>query len=226
MNDGFRVKQISTTIGTGELTLITVPGFVDFSTLGGIDSTFFYSIQDGDGFKWEYGIGSMIGGKLQRTTVLGSSNNNALINLSSGSHVVANTPIPGYATGRVDFQGQILQRPLLMNYSEVISTPVISSGILTLDLNVANVFKVSHNANITSLIIANPPVSSVSKSITLYLVQDSVGGRSITLPSNFKWSGRTPGSLTSSIDELNKLVIDTIDGGVTYHVALAGKDYA
>ena len=78
-----RVKQTTTTIGTGTITLngLTV-GFQPFSSLGD-GSTTYYTIQgDAD---WEVGIGIYSSNTLTRDTVLSSSNGGALVNFAKGT---------------------------------------------------------------------------------------------------------------------------------------------
>ena len=227
IKDGFRVRQITTTTGTGELTLTNIAGFVDFITaFGTAGDTFFYSLQDANGTAWECGMGSLSAGKLQRTTVLSSSNDNAAIVLTSGNHYVSNTPVNGYATGAMDFQGLPLKKPQLQAYNETVGTPAIASGVLTLDLSTANVFNVAHNANITTLTITDAPATDISKSFTLNLTQDATGGRTITLPASIKNPGGVAPTLTVTASKRNKLVLDTTDGGTTWDLAFIGKDYA
>lgn len=82
-----RVKETTTTTGTGSLTLAgAVSGYQSFSTIGNGNSTF-YTI-DGGG-QWEVGVGTYTssGTSLSRDTVLASSTG-SLVNLSSGTKTV------------------------------------------------------------------------------------------------------------------------------------------
>ncbi len=77
-----RVKQLTTTTGTGTLDLSTVPtGFQGFVAGIGNGNTCPYVIEDANGTGWEVGIGTVTDATpdtLARTTILASSN--------SGSH--------------------------------------------------------------------------------------------------------------------------------------------
>ena len=82
-----RVKQTTTTTGTGTLTLSgTVTGFNTFSVIGDGNTTY-YAIVNTLAGEWEVGYGTYTaaGTTLTRTTVLESSNGNALVNFSAGS---------------------------------------------------------------------------------------------------------------------------------------------
>lgn len=77
-----RVKETSTTAGTGTITLAgAVAGFQSFSAVGNGNTTY-YAIVDNTTGDWEVGIGTYTasGTTLSRTTVLSSSNSGSLVN--------------------------------------------------------------------------------------------------------------------------------------------------
>lgn len=79
-----RVRETSTTSGTGNLTLMgAVTGFQGFSAIGNGNTTYYCIAGAAD---WEVGVGTVvISGStvLQRTSVLASSNGGSLVNFSS-----------------------------------------------------------------------------------------------------------------------------------------------
>jgi len=80
-----RVKETSSTAGTGTLTLSgAVPGFQSFSVIGDANTTY-YTVSDSINGDWEVGIGTYTssGTTLSRDTVLASSNANALVNFAA-----------------------------------------------------------------------------------------------------------------------------------------------
>lgn len=82
-----RVKETSTTTGTGNLTLAgAVSGFQAFSVFANND-TFLYAIVHQTAAEWEVGIGTYVSATpaLARTTVLESSNADALVSFSAGT---------------------------------------------------------------------------------------------------------------------------------------------
>jgi len=84
-----RVKQTSTTSGTGTLTLATTAaGFNSFATAFTSATTkVYYAIIDSTANTWETGIGTftLSGTTLSRDTVLESSNSNSLVNFAGNS---------------------------------------------------------------------------------------------------------------------------------------------
>jgi hypothetical protein len=85
-----RVKETSTTSGTGTLTLGgAVNGFQSFSVIGDANTTY-YAVFDSSTNDWEVGLGtySSTGGTLSRDEVLESSNSGSLVDFSSASKIV------------------------------------------------------------------------------------------------------------------------------------------
>lgn len=82
-----RVRETTTTAGTGSVTLAgAVTGFQSFSVIGDTN-TCYYCISDQSGSNWEVGIGtySTTGPTLARTTVLASSNAGSLVSFGSNT---------------------------------------------------------------------------------------------------------------------------------------------
>jgi hypothetical protein len=82
-----RVKETSTTTGTGTFTLAGAStGFQAFSVIGNGNTTY-YTIALQGGSEFEVGIGTytLSGTTLSRTTVLASSNSGNLVNFSAGT---------------------------------------------------------------------------------------------------------------------------------------------
>lgn len=82
-----RVKETTTTTGTGTVTLLgAATGFQSFAAIGNGNTTY-YTIAGQSGSQWEVGIGTYTssGTTLARTTVLASSNSGALVDFSAGT---------------------------------------------------------------------------------------------------------------------------------------------
>ena len=84
LND--RVKETTTTTGTGTLTLAgAATGFETFSSAIGNTNTTYYAIASDTGTQFEVGLGTVGAGTLARTSVISSSNSDALVNFSAGT---------------------------------------------------------------------------------------------------------------------------------------------
>lgn len=83
-----RVRETTTTTGTGTISLAgPVSGFQGFSTAIGNANTTYYTIVDAATGAWEVGLGTYTssGSTLARTTVLSSSNSDALVPFGAGT---------------------------------------------------------------------------------------------------------------------------------------------
>jgi len=83
-----RVRETSTTTGTGALTLAgAVVGYQTFSSAIGNTNTTYYAISNPGVAEWEVGIGTYAtsGNTLTRTTIIKSSNSNNAVNFSAGT---------------------------------------------------------------------------------------------------------------------------------------------
>ena len=118
-----RIKQPSTTTGTGTITLSgSVAGFQAFSVLGN-GSTTFYCIEDANGIAFEVGIGTYTGNTLARTTILESSNGGNAISLTSGTH----TAFVTYPAERAGFNDEGLSPTLTASGTITAGKPVIQN---------------------------------------------------------------------------------------------------
>ncbi|CAO99376.1 hypothetical protein D9623_33550 (plasmid) [Azospirillum brasilense] len=98
-----RVEQTTITTGTGTLSLVAPSDASrrSFVQAAGSGTQVFYCIETIDGTQYEYGIGTCTAGSpdtLTRTTVLLSSNSNALVNFPSGTKRVFST-LPASRSG-------------------------------------------------------------------------------------------------------------------------------
>ena len=84
-----RVKETSTTTGTGTLNLAGAEtGYESFVSGVGTGNTTYYAIELNAAGEWEVGIGTVTSGSpdtLSRDTIISSSNSDAAVNFSSGT---------------------------------------------------------------------------------------------------------------------------------------------
>ena len=99
-----RVKENSSTTGTGTFTLTGAQlGFQSFAVVGNANTTY-YTIQNPGTSEWEVGIGTYTSANttIARTTVLSSSNSNSVVSFSAGTKDVFVTYPAQYAVTTID----------------------------------------------------------------------------------------------------------------------------
>jgi hypothetical protein len=177
-------------------------------------------------------LGSGVSGSLRLT----SGDENGSFLLSSASHfsvamATGNTAIGGTlaVTGTttlstVAMADNVIGRPRFTDYAETYSTPAISGGTLTLNIENGNVFRVSLNAAITTLTISNPSGTGNACSFTLIFNADGTA-RAVTWPAAVKWPGGTAPTLTSTASRSDMFVFYTNNAGTTWYAMTAAQNF-
>ena len=132
-----RVKETTTTTGTGTVTLRGAStGYHSFSVVGNGNITY-YTIAGQTGSEWEVGIGTytLVGTLLARTTVLASSNAGSAVNFSAGTKDVFVTYPAGRSvtgsTGMVENDTTITA-----NYTVNTGRNAMSAGPITINSSI------------------------------------------------------------------------------------------
>ena len=126
--------------------------------------------------------------------------------------------------GTVSMVDNIISRPRFTDYAETYTTPAISSGTLTLNLENGNVFRVSRNANITTLTISNPAGAGNACSFTL--IFDANGtSYTITWPAAVKWPAGTAPTITTTASRSDMFVFYTNNAGTTWYAMTAAQNF-
>jgi hypothetical protein len=165
LND--RVKQTSTTTGTGAMTFASaVTGFETFAQGIGNSNTTYYGIFNGGTAEFEVGLGTLNGDSttLTRTTVISSSNSDSAVNFTSGTKDVfctlpASKAVFEDASNNVSLQADLTVGALL-------KMPDVTSGkVLIADGTSYQESAMSGDATIASggaLTLANSGVTAAS----------------------------------------------------------------
>lgn len=127
-------------------------------------------------------------------------------------------------TGPLAMGDNLIERPVIKDYGETRTTPSISAGTLTLNLENGNVFGVALNANITTLTIQNPSASGTACSFTLAFTADGTP-RTVTWGASVKWAGGTAPTLTSTNTKVDIFTFVTWDAGATWYGFVSGQNF-
>lgn len=112
---------------------------------------------------------------------------------------------------------------LTNNTAEKRVAPVITNGIVTLNLSDATLFDVALNANITQFIILNvQPVGRIS-SFVLVVTADGIT-RTVIWPNNFKWPSGTAPTITTTAGKKDVFLFFTVDAGSTWQCFITGQN--
>lgn len=90
-----------------------------------------------------------------------------------------------------------------------------SGAAVTLNLANGNVQKLTLTANCT--ITLTGPSTGAYRSMLLYVFQDGTGSRTITWPGSVKWGTAGAPTLSTAATKMDKILLDTVDGGTTWY---------
>lgn len=125
----------------------------------------------------------------------------------------------GTMSGELNHADNLVTRPKLKDYSEVILADTTGTGTQTIDFSAANVHNITQTGAMT-FSLTNPPASGTAGSVTIRIKNgETVYAK--TFPSSVKWVGDE----IPAMDEANKVydvVLSTFDGGTVYHGACIG----
>lgn len=206
-----RVRETSTTTGTGTLTLAgAVTGFQTFSSAIGNANTTYYTIVNGS--EWEVGIGTVGAGTLARTTVLASSNAGSAVTFSAGTKDVfcsypAGKALYTDASGNAIGLGTVAATTTLTNATGL----PISTGVSGLGTNVATALGTavgSAGALVTNGGVLGTPSSGTLTNCTFPTLNQNTTGTAAGLSSTLVATSGGTGQSTYAIGDL-------LQGGAT-----------
>lgn len=200
-----RVKETTTTTGTGTVTLLGAStGYQSFAAVGNGNTTY-YTIAGQGTSEWEVGIGTYTssGTTLSRTTVLASSNSGSLVTFSAGTKDVfvtypAGKSVYGNTTVLVAPSGTIL--PIAnggTNQTTFTSPSGNIKGLVYFDgTSQANDVTVTHAGYDTTLNTLNAQNFQVNNGI---VCNNLTVGTSFSIPSGYSGSSAGPMTVASGV---------------------------
>lgn len=212
-----RVKTTTATTGTGTITLgSAASGFQAFSAIGDGNQTY-YTITDGTAWEVGYGTYTSSGTTLTRTLI--SSSTGSLLNLSGSATVFCD--LPAEKAVYLDTSGNLTLTSILVTLKELLYSTYTDNGnsgtSKTIDWTASNIQKITMTGNCTFTFTAPGGPSK----LTLCLIQDGTGGRTVTWPAAVKWPQAIAAVLTTTAagvdfvtmfyDGTNYYAIETLD---------------
>ena len=126
-----RVKETSTTAGTVTFTLDgAVTGFETFSSAIGNGNTTYYAIEIPNTTEFEVGLGTVSAGQLARTTVISSSNSDALVNFSAGTkNVFCTLPASRSMSPSMTATGYVVTHATTLDETQTVASGVLAGPV-------------------------------------------------------------------------------------------------
>jgi len=170
-----RVKETSTTTGTGTFTLAgAASGFQSFSVIGDGNTTY-YTIDGGT--EWEVGIGTytLLGTTLSRDTILESSNGGSAVNFNAGTkNVFVTYPAERALYTDASSNAIALGTPASATLTNATGLP-ISTGVSGLGTGVATFLATPSSANLASAVTDETGSGSLVFATSPTLVTPALG---------------------------------------------------
>ena len=128
-----RVRQTTTSTGTGTITLDgSVDGFQSFAVIGNNNTTY-YTISGGT--QWEVGIGTYFSGTLARTTII-SSSTGSILNLAAGAKdVFVTLPAENTVTSIASADGSVTISQTGSEVNLAVTTAASTTNVICLVRN-------------------------------------------------------------------------------------------
>jgi hypothetical protein len=132
------------------------------------------------------------------------------------------TPELGVATARSINTGTITATSTIASIGDITAkrfiltmpTSIVAASTTNVDLSLGNIFTVTLSANITSLTFTNAAVGTY----LIKFVQDVTGGRTVSFPAAWKWSGGIVPTVTVTPSKLD--IVTLVHDGTTYYATI------
>ena len=172
-----RVKETSTTTGTGSFTLAgAVTGFISFNSgIGNSNSTYYTIVGEDNPDEWEIGIGTYThsGTSLSRDTVIGSSNGGSKTSFTAGTTIVF-VSLPSAKALMKDDSGTVVFGDNSSN-SVVLDSDLTVGALFKMPTNSANKILVADGTSFEEVDMSGDATIATGGAVTLATTAVSAG---------------------------------------------------
>ena len=184
-----RVRETTSVVGTGPATLTgAVAGFRTFSSVLSNADTTYYAIVSTTGSLWEVGVGTYSSNVLTRTTVLDSTNSNALVDFPAGTKYVFITQPAGRAvysngTNVASADGATVPNSLLANSAITINGNTVSlGGSTTITATASSALTIGTGLSGTSYNGSTPVTIAIDSTVATLTGVQTLTNKTLTSP--------------------------------------------
>ena len=103
---------------------------------------------------------------------------------------------------------------------ELVTSPTIVAGVLTLNLGASGIFTINLSATITSIVITDTSTAGLLGSFFLIFTADGTA-RAVTWPNSVKWDLGVAPVLTATLNKKDAFTFITLDGGTTWYAMVS-----
>jgi hypothetical protein len=149
---------------------------------------------------------------------LATANNGTLVTSGAGVPSISST-LPTAVQTNITELGTVTvgtYSAVMQDYTET-NTASTQSSTYARNLASGNVFSLTLSGNVT-LSFSNVPASGCA-SVTLFLIQDGTGSRTVTWPGSVIWPGGTAPTLTTTANHVDLIVMMTTNAGTTWRAS-------
>ncbi len=106
------------------------------------------------------------------------------------------------------------------------ATSSSSAGSMALDFDAGSHQRITLTGNQTGITYSNGPAADESKTVTIDLVQDGTGNRTMSWPAALKWSGNVECTLSTGANDIDRVAIEAVNDGSStiYYAHVLGQD--
>ena len=106
------------------------------------------------------------------------------------------------------------------------ATSSSSAGSMALDFDAGSHQKITLTGNQTGITYSNGPAANESKTVTIDLVQDGSGSRTMSWPAALKWAGNVECTLSTGANDIDRVAIEAVNDGssTVYYAHVLGQD--